>query len=293
MGAEDDRAGFEALAQAGAEDVDEAARALGSRLKAKTDPERLKALAALWLHVAIAQPEDLARTYDAAAEGWLGEPLGAPAIRAARGVPPVAIPPGCWTLLWALVTESGGLGSTSRGVAAIGELLPYEVTRRAERAAKTFPAGDAPDPSTPLDNRALARCPPGSLGTAFVELSSADGAQSLRRRDFWRLVAGYETTALHEMAFAAFQLAQTGHPAPARYLALLLTRVAFEQPAGGPIVLAAILTAWTHGRRSPPLAEVRWETLWGLTPDAARAKLGLAAYASPFPAGIFEQAAEA
>ena len=93
------------------------------------------------------------------------------------------------------------------------------------------------------------------------------------------------------MALSAFQLGQLGYHYAARYLAMVLTRVAFEQPAGGPLMLQTILTAWTHGRRSPPLIEVRWETLWDKPLEAVRAQLKLTPYASPYPADLFERAA--
>ena len=84
-----DRAGFEALTGAGAEDT--AARALAQRLKANPQASDLKALAALWLHAAVAAPERTPGLYDATAWGWLGEPVAKPG--AARPVAPKRPPP--------------------------------------------------------------------------------------------------------------------------------------------------------------------------------------------------------
>jgi len=72
---------------------------------------------------------------------------------------------------------------------------------------------------------------------------------------------------------------------------MALTRLAFERPEGGAIVLPTVLSAWTHGRRTPPLLPVRWEAVWEQPLDAVRAKLGVTPYESPFPADLFEQLA--
>ena len=287
---ESDRAGFEALTQSGADDDEDAARSLAAALKAEPDPGQLKAIAALWLHAAAAAPERLAPIYDGAAEGWIGERVGGPPIRSVAGLPPALIPPAFWNVLWALVAEAGGLGSTTRGAAALGDLLSPELAQRAKRIGDAFPAGSAMAPSLPFDAKALGRCPPGSLGAAFLGLSAGAIGPSMRTRDFWRLTAGYQATTLHEAAFTAFQLAQTGHPAPAKILAVMLTRVAYQQPAGGAILLPAILMAWTHGRRTPPLHAVRWDKLWDKSLDEVRAQLGVKVYVSPFPPNLFEQA---
>src|SRR5512140_3591083 len=105
MSGDHDRAGFGALTQAGAEDG--AARALGGRLKANLQPADLKALAALWLHGAAAAPERIPGIYDAACEGWLGEPLGVPALKM-PSVAPEPIPALFWKGLWELLKEPRG-----------------------------------------------------------------------------------------------------------------------------------------------------------------------------------------
>src|SRR5947209_2573359 len=102
MSDDQDRAGFEALAQAGAEE--DAARGLAQRLKAGPQPADLKALAALWLHGAAAAPESLPAIYDAAAEGYLGQPVGMAPV-AATAAPPAPIPSAFWAALWELLAE--------------------------------------------------------------------------------------------------------------------------------------------------------------------------------------------
>jgi ubiquinone biosynthesis protein Coq4 len=277
----------------------------------------LKALAALWLHAAAAAPEHLPAIYDASAEGWLGEPVGGPAIRTDTGQAPAPIAPAFWQALWSLLAEaSGALGATSR-TAALGSLTAPGIDARVARAALAYPgvqAAAAHGPPRKFTLAALADCPPDSLGAAFhsmivdqgLDLEGVDetaGSKSLpapldylnariaQCRGLWRLTAGYETTALHDMALCAFQLGQFGHHDSAKFLGMVLTRVAFEQPAGGPLILQTILTAWAHGRRTPPLIGVKWESLWAKPIEAVRAELGVTPYASPFPADIFERAA--
>jgi len=68
-----------------------------------------------------------------------------------------------------------------------------------------------------------------------------------------------------------------------------LTRVAFERPEGGPLLLDTILSAWAHGRRTPPLLGVDWEAVWDRPTAEVRRRLGVSAYVSPWPADLFEQ----
>ena len=161
--------------------------------------------------------------------------------------------------------------------------------------------------------QALARCPAGSLGAEFHSLVVDNGfdlevldrealgleklpaplpylnARILQCHDLWHIVAGYRTTALHEVAISAFQLAQFGHHYSAMFLGMVLARVAFEQPQGGKLMLDTILTAWAHGRRTPPLLAVNWPAVWDLPVAEVRAKLRVDPYVSPYPADLFEQ----
>lgn len=311
------RAGFEALAQAGAEDA--AARALGARLKARLQPADLKALAALWIHAAAAAPERAPGLYDAVAEGYLGEPVGARPVPTEADAPPDLIGAPFWPALWDLLDEPpSGLEAVNltTKTAALAGLVSPNVQRRVGRAALCYPgvpkavAQGYPKHFT-LD--ALSRCPPGSLGASFHALIVDNGfdlepldrvalgldklpppldylnARILQCHDLWHLVAGYETTALHEVAISAFQLAQFGHHYSSMFLGMVLTRLAFERPEGGAIMLPTILGGWVHGRRTPPLLGVNWEAVWNKPLAEVRAQLGVTPYASPFPADLFEQ----
>ena len=282
MNVEEDRAGFAALAQAGAEDA--AARALAARLKARPDPADLKALAALLLHAAAAAPERAAGTYDAAAEGWLGAAVGGPHIRVVQS-PDEPIPAVFWQAFWALLAEPGGLGTAKAAprTADLEGLVSPRAAARATAAARAYP-GVAESRAQAFTPQALAR----SLGAA---LGALGGDPEVLAGEARRLVAGYQATKLHEVAAMGFQLAQSGSHHAAMFLGLTLARVAYEAPEGGPLLLDTILSAWAHGRTAPPLMGVNWPKLWDRPVDEVRARLGVTPYASPWPADIFERAA--
>ena len=66
----------------------------------------------------------------------------------------------------------------------------------------------------------------------------------------------------------------------------------YELPVTLPIAKQAEMPSDAPMRfRSPPLIEVRWETLWDKPLEAVRAQLKLTPYASPYPADLFERAA--
>lgn len=323
MSDDQERAGFEALAQAGADD-DGAAHALGARLKASQhQASDMKALAALMIHGALAAPESVPHVYDAVAAGYLGAAVGVPAIATDTKASPDLIPRAFWRDLWRLLDEPGigldALNITGKTAALAGHVSP-QVLMRIGKAAKAYPGATAaigqgyPKPFTLAE---LAACPPDSLARTFHALIVDNGfdlevldrkalgldklpapldylnARILQCHDLWHIVAGYRTTALHEVAISAFQLAQFGHHYSSMFLGMALTRLAFERPEGGAIVLPTVLSAWTHGRRTPPLLPVRWEAVWDQPVDTVRARLGVTPYESPFPADLFEQLAAA
>jgi ubiquinone biosynthesis protein Coq4 len=318
MEADQERAGFEALAEAGADETD-AVRALGARLKTSPQPADLKALAALWLHGAAAAPERVPGVYDVVAEGYLGEPVGGPPVPTATAARPEPIPPAFWAALWSLLDEPReGLGAVNltTKTAALAGLISPALQARIGKAALAYPgvpAAVAQGYPRKFTLEALARCPRDSLGGEFHALIVDNGfdlevldrdalgldrlppplaylnARILQCHDLWHIVAGYRTTALHEVAISAFQLGQFGHHYSSMFLGMALARVAFERPEGGPLMLQTILTAWVHGRRTTPLLGVDWPAIWDRPLAEVRAKLAISPYVSPFPADIFEQ----
>ena len=73
----------------------------------------------------------------------------------------------------------------------------------------------------------------------------------LQMHDTWHLVAGYETTSLHEMAISAFQLAQFGHNYSAMFLSTVCTMSYLRQPQGFVLLLQNLSEAWVRAVRHP------------------------------------------
>lgn len=305
---------FETLALSGADAVE--VRRLAAAAKAG-DGEAGRDLAALWLHAAIAAPDRLAQTYDASAEGWLGRAPSATAIAATAE--PTPVPAAFWDAFWALVNAPAAApdpaGVTQRTAALAGHLDPALRTRIGD-AAWVYPgvrdavAGGYPERFTLAS---LAKAPKGSLGGAFHDLIVDNGfdlevldrdalgladlpppldylnARILQCHDLWHIVAGYQTSALHEVAISGFQAAQFGHHYSAMFLAMVLTKSAFARPESVGLMLDTILTAWTHGRESPPILGIDWVAIWDRPVEGVREAIGITAYASPYPADLFEQ----
>lgn len=276
------------------------------------------ALAALLLHAAAVAPERLVAIYDGAAEAWLGWPPRAQIVEAPPGdlaPPPDTFWPAFWTLVLDPPTGQDALGVTTSVAALAGALGPAFAPRTAAMALAYPGVAQAAAQGWPsrFTLEALAVCPPDSLGDAFHSLIVDNGfdlevldrdalgladlqppldylnARILQCHDLWHILAGYQTTALHEVAISAFQMAQFGHHYSSMFLAVTLARVAATQPAATGLMLDVILSAWTHGRESPALIGLNWEGLWDRSVDDLRIQLGLTAYASPYPADLFEQ----
>ena len=308
------RTRFQAKAQAGGDPSE--ACALAQAIRAG-DPAAARDLAALWLHAAAARPERLAPTYDDAAAGWLGAPPRATMVEAAAE--PLPIPPDFWSPFWALAADprtGSDAGEITQRTAAMAAHLDPGSRDRAAAMAWRYPgvrAAAAAGYPARFTLEALAQAPAGSLGHAFHSLIVDNGfdlevldrealgladlpapldylnARILQCHDLWHLTAGYQTTALHEVAISGFQAGQFGHGYSAMFLAMALTRAAFAQPEAAPLFLDTILTAWTHGRESPPLLGLDWPAIWGRPVEEVRISIGLVPYASPYPPDLFEQ----
>ena len=276
-------------------------------------------LAAALARVAFAEPEKLARTYDAAVLGWFGAPVTGAVID-----PPAfadtAPPSDLWPDFWRLVEDSsGGIGAleiTPR-TAMLGGHCPPAFAPRLGAACNAYPgvveaAATGFPPRFELSD--LAACPDGSLGRRFhsqivdngfdLEVLDRDAlalaslpaphdyinARMLQTHDLIHLTAGYHLTSLHEIGISAFQLAQCGHGYSAMFLSVV-TATAATSPQSAALVflLDVILGAWAHGRATPPMLGIPWETVWHLPIEAVRAQFGVTPFASPYPADIIEQ----
>lgn len=309
----DTRATFEATTARANGD----AQALTAGLRQQVTPDGLQALAALWMSAATAEPERLAEVYDAAAEGWRGAAVRAPTV-VLNPASPEPIPADFWKAFWALLdTPPGTLGAggvTQRTAELLAHISPG-MRDRVASSALAYPgcaAAAAQGYPAKFTLATLAKCPRDSLGGEFHSLIVDNGfdlevldrdalklvdlpppldylnARILQCHDLWHLAAGYRTTGLHEVAISGFQLGQFGHQYSAMFLAMVLSRAAFERPEAATLLLDTILSAWVHGRESPPLLGVNWEAIWDQPMDVVRAELGLKPYASPWPSALFE-----
>jgi ubiquinone biosynthesis protein Coq4 len=111
----------------------------------------------------------------------------------------------------------------------------------------------------------------------------------LQTHDLWHILAGYQTTKLHEVAISAFQMAQFGHAYSAMFLAVVATTAAHAPTEVFALLLDTILTAWAHGRATPPMLLIPWEQVWQDSTSAIRSRYGVEPYSAPYPPDVFEQ----
>ena len=290
------------------------------------DHEAPYRIAAQCVSVAIAEPEQLVEVYDGLARGWLGRAPDGPPVggREAPGpgdrLPGEPAPAELWDALWELVLDPDAgrdpADITARTAALTG-LLPAAFHHRVASVALAYPGvGTAAASGVPprFSLEALAACPDESLGGRLHSLVVDDGfdlevldrdaldlsdlpapldylnVRILQCHDVWHLVAGYETTGLHEVAISGFQMAQFGHQYSSMFLGMVLTKVAFTEPFEGMgFLLDTVLSAYTHGRGTPPLLGVAWEEVWDRPVTEIRSAYGITPYDSPYPAGLLEQ----
>ncbi len=306
---------FAALVMAGNDRA--GARARAHALRAG-DPEAPAGIAAACLGVATFAPECLVEIYDGLTDGWLGR---SPDARPVGGDPVVGeVSPELWDAIWAIIDDPD-VGRDPADItvrtAALAGLLPESFHDRLAAMALRYP-GTAEAAAYGIPPRFqladLARCPSDSLGGHLHSLVVDKGfdlevldrdalgltalpppldylnVRILQCHDIWHLVGGYETSGLHEVAISGFQMAQFGHHYSSMFLGTVLTKAAFTQPfeATG-FLLDTILSAYSHGRESPPMLEVQWESIWDRPVSEIRATLGVSAYDSPYPAGLLEE----
>ncbi len=307
--------GFEAkvLAGGGREDAVAAGRALRAG-----DPGAAVEVAALALYVAVVAPEPLVAVYDGLCEGWIGaSPDGPDDISAPAR--PGSVPEGLWAGLRDLVFDpDAGRDPADITVrtAALTDFLAPEYHGRVAAMALRYPGvAEAAEAGVPprFTLAELAACPSDSLGGALhsfvvdngfdLEVLDRDAlgltdlpypldylnVRILQCHDIWHLVAGHKTSGLHEVSISGFQMAQFGHQYSSMFLGMLLSKVAFTQPDAAAFTLDTVLTGYRHGRETPPLLGVEWETVWNRPIPVIRRELGVTPYDSPYPAWILEE----
>jgi ubiquinone biosynthesis protein Coq4 len=212
----------------------------------------------------------------------------------------------------------GGYDPTSitATVAALGGATDMKFHELAEQAAADHPGADQPHQKTIpplLALEDLAQYDEDTLGKTLYTMLVENGYDAevldrdaigltqlppamqyvntriLQMHDVWHLVAGYETTGLHEIAISAFQLAQFGHNYSAMFLATVATLSQRNGTDGFNLMMTVYEESWKHGRETPPLMAIEFEGEWGETIPAIRSRFKIEPYQSVFPADMFEQ----
>lgn len=282
-------------------------------------PERL-VLPAAMAFAAFAAPDAVTEVYDAAARGWLGRAVEAPPIAPFAGAPE-PIPQELWSEFWTLGDDARegrvvDAGAITARTAALGGHTGATFKARVAEAAYLWPGvTEAASRSFPekLDVHALATYPAGCVGHALYRLIADNGfdlevldrdalglrhlpkpldylnVRILQTHDLWHILAGYETTALHEIAISAFQMAQFGHSYSAMFLSVVAAIGHQGERAGLPVLYETVFRAYAHGRETPPLMGIDWERNWRTSIPDLRAAHGVSPFVSPFPANLLEQ----
>ena len=289
--------------------------ALNAAKEGDADARRRVAGAMVW--AAFSCPEAIEPTYDVIAAAWLGSGKF-PYIPA--GLPQAPLEAGFWEAFFAAVddAEKGyDAASITARVAALGGAVHPSFRRISEDCARRHPGAGAaltnPVPGrTDLDE--LGACRDSSLGQTLYRMIVDQGydlevldreaialsalprslrylnTRILQMHDVWHLVAGYQTTASHEIAISAFQLAQFGHNYSAMFLATITTISCTLQPAGFGILMQLVAEGWRHGRQTPPMMDIHWEAQWNRPIEEIREAHGIPVYQSVLPANLFESA---
>ncbi|MCR9278385.1 MAG: Coq4 family protein [Pseudomonadaceae bacterium] len=270
--------------------------------------------AMLW--AAFASPAATTSVFDALSHAWLLRGQSEPGSWDSQECP---LPQGFWQAFEDVLDGSdAGYDATSitTTVAALNAHVHSDFTELAERAAAAHPGADGAVHKTApglLSLAELARQPKGSLARELhsmwvdnnfdPEVLDRDAiglaqlplalrylnTRILQMHDVWHLIAGYQTTALHEIAISAFQLAQFGHNYSGQFLATVACISHRNAPEGFGLLLQTISEAWQHGRNVTPLMAVDWESCWHKDIDSLRNELAVPVFEGSFPADLFEQ----
>jgi len=312
----DERRQFESMVRTERAAGRETALAAAIRARPESSIQERRELAASMVAAAFTGPEQIAGCYDAAAAGWYGESVGGEPIAAVR-LPMLPLGDAFWATFWGMIDNPGeSAGEVTMRTAALGGLLAPEFQARAASACLAYPGVSDIDPARMPERIALsdlAACPEGSLGHRFHRLIVDNGfdlevldrdalglatlrpplnylnTRMLQTHDLWHIVAGYRVTSLHEIAISAFQLSQFGHNYSAMFLALVVAMGAFRDAAGPDVIMETVMSAWRHGRRTPPMMLIPWEREWRKPAPEIREKYGVSVYETTIAPDLFEQ----
>ena len=282
------------------------------------DAELRIRVAAVMAHVGFLAPDRAGEVFDAFAASWLEKPVAAAPIAAldlSTGTVPNEFLDTYWSIVEDGVAGSLDAASITERTAGLGGLQNEAFQDRLVRSSMQYPgvkeiAGRSTPPGVRLPT--LAACQIGSIGRQYHDLIVDNGfdlevldghalglsklpppldylnARNLQTHDLWHLVAGYETTILHEFAIAAFQLAQFGHSYSGNLMAVMTGVAALSPAIGFPILMDAVLTAWVHGRETSPMIGIRWEDSWNRSVKEIRESYAILPYETPHPANLIE-----
>lgn len=296
------------------------AQRLNSAGRKATGTDRIRVAASL-AHTAFLAPDRVAETYDAMSEAWLGAPIKAAPIQT-LDTPSEPTPPDLWDQFWAVVEDAAdgkldALTITER-TAALGGAMPDAFVARVAAMSHLYPGiteAAGADMPEKIQLETLAQQPAGSIGAEFHQLIVENkfdlevldrseiglsalppplaylNTRILQAHDLWHITAGYETTALHEIALSAFQMAQFGHNYSAQFLAVVAAVGAISPAAGYKILMDTVTTSWVHGRETYPMMLIPWEQVWHKSADEIRAQFEIMQYQRPYRADLIERTA--
>lgn len=292
--------------------------ALGLSAQGNSEAQLEVCGALVW--VAFAAPEAIGPVYDVLSRAYLdpGAEVNLESLPSLE-VPQEALPDSFWRAFSsALNGPEGGYDATSitSTVASLGGSLAPEFHQLVERAAVGHPgAVDAelkPIPAL-LQLEDIKACPSGSLGHALYRMLVDNGYDAevldreaiglgqlkpavrylntriLQMHDVWHLVAGYQTTSLHEIAISSFQLAQFGHNYSAMFLATVATMSRSNGPEAFNLMMKIFSESWVHGRQAPAFMSIEFESEWMRSIEDIRDEYGIEPFQGSFPANLFEQ----
>lgn len=299
-------------------------RHLTARLKSagrKASADDRAEMAAILAHAAFLAPDRVGGVYDAVSDVWQDAAISAAPIKTLETAsePP---PPLLWDQFWRTVEDAAdgkldALAITER-TAALGGEMPDAFVARVAAMSHTYPGvSDAPIEDLPpkIDLQTLAHQPAGSIGAEFHQLivdnkfdlevldRSEIGLSALpppldylntrilQAHDLWHITAGYETTALHEIALSAFQMAQFGHNYSAQFLSIVAGVGAITPATGYKVLIDTVTSSWVHGRETYPMMLIPWEDVWHKSAEDIRADYQIGEYVRPYRADLIERTA--
>lgn len=206
--------------------------------------------------------------------------------------------------------------SITAAVASLGSAVAPDFRELVEAAANEHSgAGQAAEKAIPplLELSDLAHAPVGSLGNSLYRMLVDNGYDAevldresiglanlppalrylntriLQMHDVWHLVAGYQTTSLHEIAISSFQLAQFGHNYSAMFLATVSVMSQNNSADAFNLMMQIIAESWRHGCQSPPLMAIPFEAEWHSSIEDIRDRYEIPVFQGSFPPDLFEQ----